>query len=257
MNVELNGKTALITGGSRGLGQAMAKKFAEAGARVAIVGRRKNVLDEARRSIEQRATDAVAAFSYDLATADACAALHADVVSALGPVDVLVNNVGGARARPFLDNTDEEFQADLDIKLFPAIRLSRLVIPQMRERKWGRILNTLATLARHPYANTLPTSATRAAGLALTKALSHEFAGDGILVNALLVGFIESEQLGKMIERAPDAEAARSSLENSVPMGRLGRAEEFANMACFLASGEASYITGCAINVDGGLSPVA
>ena len=134
--------------------------------------------------------------------------------------------------------------------------MARLALPHMREQKWGRIVNTLATAARHPPAKSLPTSATRAAGLAFTKALANEFGPDGVLVNALLVGVIESEQMANMLARAPDPDAARASLDERVPLGRMGEAEEFANMACFLASDHASYINGCAINVDGGMSPV-
>ena len=256
MDIRLNGKTALITGGSRGLGQAMAERFAEAGARVAIIARRPDVLEEARQSIEKRAKDKVAAFSYDLTDAAACQAAHAETVSALGPVDILVNNVGGHRSLPFLDADVEQFEADMTIKLYPAIRLAQLVIPQMREQKWGRILNTLATAARHPPAQSLPTSATRAAGLAFTKALANEFGQDGILVNAMLVGIIESEQIHNNIAKAPNPDEIREMLINRIPLGRLGKAEEFANMACFLASENASYINGCAINVDGGMSPV-
>ncbi len=256
MEVQLDGKTALITGSSRGLGQAMAQRFAEAGARVAMVARREDVLEEARLDVEKRARDKVVAYSLDLSSASACEELHANVVSALGPVDILVNNVGGARARPFLEVSDEFFQEDLDIKLFSAIRLSRRVLPQMREKRWGRIINVLATMARHPPAKSLPTSATRAAGLALTKVLANEFTPDGVLVNALLVGLIESEQVENMIDSAPDPDAMRNAMVRSVPLGRLGQPEEFANLACFLASDRASYISGCAINVDGGMSPV-
>lgn len=256
MEVSLKGHTALITGGSRGIGQAMAERFAAAGARVGIIARRPDILEEALKSVSRPATDKVAAFSHDLSTTAACRSAFEDVVGALGPVDILVNNVGGQRAMPFLKAADEDFEADLNIKLFPAIRLSRLALPYMREQKWGRILNTLATVARHPAAGSLPTSATRAAGLAFTKALASEFGPDGVQVNALLVGLIESEQIQNMISKAADPEQLRVDLTQQIPLGRLGRPEEFANLACLLASDHGSYINGCAINVDGGMSPV-
>jgi len=142
-------------------------------------------------------------------------------------------------------------------KLFAAIRLTRLVWPQMKERRWGRIINVLNIGAKAPRGGSAPTSITRAAGMALTKVLSHEGAPHNVLVNALLVGFIEADQHVQAAKKAgielKDYVAARAK---EIPLGRIGRAEEFANIACFLASDAGSYITGTAVNVDGGRSPV-
>jgi NAD(P)-dependent dehydrogenase (short-subunit alcohol dehydrogenase family) len=177
----------------------------------------------------------------------------------LGPVDIPVNNAGKAEARPFEDVSDAIWQADLDLKLFAAIRLTRLVWPHMKAQRFGRIINLLNTHAKTPAANTAPTSVTRAAGMALSKVLAGEGAPHNILVNALLIGRIVSDQ----IRRGHAASDGSLSLEEFIaragarlPMGRMGEARECASVALFLASDAASYLTGCAINMDGGLSPV-
>ena len=253
MEVRLDGRTALITGGSRGLGRAMAIRFAESGARVAIAARRPEVLDETRREIEAVAQDKVFAVPFDAYDPGAFEPVHRAVVEALGPVDILVNNAGTRAAKPFLEVDDAAWQSDLDLKLFAAIRMSRLVLPAMRERGWGRILNTLAIQAKAPPPKTSPTSISRAAGLALTKVLAAEFAEHGITVNAMPEGLIESDQINEVMETEAGAlERAR----RRIPAGRLGKAEEFADLACFLASDRAAYLNGVAVNVDGGLSPV-
>ena len=260
MDTSLTNKTALITGGSLGLGLAMAKHFYSAGANVAILARRPEPLIEAAAEIAEQDGDGnVAYFACDVTDPTAVIATHNGVVERFGPVDILVNNAGQSAAKPFSQITDEEWQADLDLKLMAAIRLTRLVWPNMQAQQWGRVLNLLNVYAKTPDANTAPTSISRAAGMALTKVLSAEGAADNILVNALLIGFLESDQ----IRRRHDASGSNDSLEEFIakagerlPMGRMGRAEECADLALFLASERGSYITGCAINMDGGLSKV-
>jgi NAD(P)-dependent dehydrogenase (short-subunit alcohol dehydrogenase family) len=176
---------------------------------------------------------------------------------AFGKVDIVVNNAGTSRTSPFEGLTDEMLQGDLDQKLFAAVRLTRLAWPQMKERRWGRVINVLNIGAKAPRAGSAPTSITRAAGLALTKVLAGEGGPHNILVNALLVGFIASDQHVQTAKRTGVAlEDYVSARAKAIPLGRIGRAEEFANIACFLASDAGSYITGSAINVDGGSSPV-
>jgi NAD(P)-dependent dehydrogenase (short-subunit alcohol dehydrogenase family) len=180
----------------------------------------------------------------------------------LGRIDIVVNNAGQSRTGAFESITDAIWQDDIDLKLFAAIRLTRLVWPQMKERKWGRVINVLNTGAKAPKANGAPTHVTRAAGMALTKVLAGEGAPHGILVNALLVGLIVSDQIARG-HAALVAKGQNISLEEHIartgapiPLGRMGKAEEFAAMACFLASEQGGYITGTASNVDGGASPV-
>ncbi|NCF34153.1 MAG: SDR family oxidoreductase [Proteobacteria bacterium] len=260
MDTSLNNKTAIITGGSLGLGLAMAKHFYAAGANVAILARRMEPLEKAAAEIAQENSDgAVAHFACDVTDPKAVIATHQAVIERFGPVDILVNNAGQSAAKPFSQISDEEWQADLDLKLMAAVRLTRLVWPNMQERKWGRVINLLNVYAKTPDANTAPTSISRAAGMALTKVLSAEGAADNILVNALLIGFLESDQ----IRRRHEASGSNDSLDDCIakagerlPMGRMGRAEQCADLALFLASERGSYITGCAINMDGGLSKV-
>jgi len=259
MEVRLDGRSAIVTGGSKGLGLAIAKEFAASGADVAILARDPATLADAKGLIQQGAKGKVAAISCDVSKMAPIQAAYDQVMSEFGKIDIFVNNAGQSIRGPSEELTDEMWQADLDLKLFAQIRFCRLVFPQMKQRKWGRIISVLNIGAKAPGADSAPTSVSRAAQMAFTKALSHEGAPHNVLVNSLHVGVIVSDQ----IKRRYDRERPNVSFEQyvaqagrSVPMGRMGRAEEFANVATFLASDAASYVTGCAINVDGGRSPV-
>jgi len=260
MNILLDGRTALITGGSLGLGRAMGMAFAESGASIALLARRKEILEEAKREIAAKAPKAkIGIFPCDVRDSAALEQAHAQAVKDLGPIDILVNNAGTSRHGPFESITDAVWQEDFELKLFSAIRLARLCLPGMKQRRWGRILNVLNVGAKAPSAGGAPTQVTRAAGMALTKVLAGEGAPHNVLVNALLVGLIESDQWVQRHKKdAPDKplEEYLKQMGKSIPLGRMGRAEEFAAIACFLASDRGSYITGTAINVDGGRSPV-
>lgn len=265
MDVRLDGRAALITGGSAGLGKAMGLKFAQSGADVAILARRPETLEEARAEIgvAGAASGSGRAFGYSCDVADAAALTDAfnKAVADMGKVDILVNNAGESRNGKFEDVTDEIWQADLDQKLFSAIRLARLALPGMKERRWGRIINVLNIGAKAPRPTSAPTSISRAAGLALTKVLAGDGAPHNVLVNALMTGLIDTDQWVRLhAATKPDqpyadfiADMAR---DRGIPMGRIGTAEEYANIACFLASDAGSYVTGTSINVDGGSSPV-
>ena len=259
MDVRMDGRRALITGGSQGLGFAMAKRFAESGADVAILARRKEQLEVAKHDIEGATKQSVWAYPCDVSRADQIAEMFVALERDFGTIDVLVNNAGSSQHGKFEELTDEAWQDDFDLKLFGAIRLARLVLPGMKQRRWGRIINILNIGARAPKPEGAPTQVARAAGLALTKILAGEYAPHNVLVNALLTGVIVTEQ----VKRRHEKFGAHRTLEERIaeegkkaPMGRMGTAEEYANMACFLASDAATYITGTAINVDGGLSPV-
>jgi 3-oxoacyl-[acyl-carrier protein] reductase len=256
MDISLAGRTAVITGGSKGIGFAIASSFAASGAEVAIIARGRETLDEAVKTLGSGGRRVVG-IQGDVAKAADIARAYDEAMKALGKIDIVVNNAGTSATGPFEKLTDEILQHDLDQKLFAAVRLTRLVWPQMKERRWGRVINVLNIGAKAPRGGSAPTSITRAAGMALTKVLSHEGAPHNVLVNALLVGFIEADQHVQAAKKAgielKDYVAARAK---EIPLGRIGRAEEFANMACFLASDAGSYITGDAINIDGGRSPV-
>jgi 3-oxoacyl-[acyl-carrier protein] reductase len=257
MDINLAGRTAIITGASKGIGLAVATRFAASGAEVAIIARGREALDNAVKIIAKSGRPRIAAIQADVAAAADLRRAYDEAMTQFGKIDIVVNNAGTSRTGAFEEITDEVWREDFDQKLFAAIRLTRLVWPQMKERRWGRVVNTLNIGAKAPRPRSVPTSVTRAAGLALTKVLAGEGAPYNILVNALLVGFIEADQHVRAAEKAGVAlEDYVSARTKDIPLGRIGRAQEFANIACFLASDAASYITGTAINVDGGRSPV-
>jgi NAD(P)-dependent dehydrogenase (short-subunit alcohol dehydrogenase family) len=241
----------------------MAKEFAASGGSVAILARKADALATAKAEVQKAAGKSnakVEAYSCDVAKAQPIADTWKKITADFGKVDILVNNAGISHAKSFDTVTDEDWQGDLDLKLFAAIRLARLALPGMRERKWGRIVNVLNIGAKAPNANSTPTSVSRAAGLALTKALSQENAPHNVLVNAMLVGLIESDQWQRRHKTVGNNQSYQQFLDGMakgrIPLGRMGKAEEFARMACFLCSDAGSFITGVAINVDGGASPV-
>ena len=261
MDCRMDGRVALITGSSRGLGRAMAIKFAESGAHVCIVGRREDQLKATAAEVNDAGTGKVCAVSADMWQAKDVERMVKTAEKELGPVDILVNNAGSSQRGDFLTLSDDDWRSDIELKLFGAIRACRLVIPGMQKRKWGRIINVLNTGAKATAPAGYPTAVSRAAGMSLMKGLAGEFAKDNILVNGLLVGRIESDQWLKRWEASNKEKTYDEFLldmakTQKLPMGRLGTAEEFANMAAFLCSDAGSYITGCAINVDGGLCPV-
>jgi NAD(P)-dependent dehydrogenase (short-subunit alcohol dehydrogenase family) len=259
MDVRLDGRTAMITGASKGLGLAMATEFAASGANVAILARNPDTLAEAKATASARARGKVETFSCDVSKADDIRQTFDAVIRTFGQVDILINNAGQSRAMPSEQITDEIWQEDLDLKLFAAIRLARLVWPGMKARKWGRIINVLNTGAKAPRANGAPTAVSRAAGMAFMKVLASEGAPHGILVNGMLVGLIDSDQHRRRHRREGanvSYEEFTAKLAANIPLGRIGRPEEFAAMACFLCSDLAGFTTGTAINMDGGASPV-
>jgi 3-oxoacyl-[acyl-carrier protein] reductase len=252
LELGLGGKVAIITGASQGLGRACAERFAVEGARLAICARRKDVLDRAAEEI-RRATGAdVLAHPADVTRPDEVEAFVAAVVARFGGVDILVNNAGTSAAAAFDQVDDRAWEADLELKLMAAVRFCRLVIPHMRRRGGGRIINVTTVGGKAPAARSLPTSVTRAAGINLTKSLANEYAADKILVNTVCLGLVKSAQWERRAKG--DLDAYYRDVARRVPLGRVGEAEEFADLVAFLVSERAGYITGAAINFDGGMS---
>jgi NAD(P)-dependent dehydrogenase (short-subunit alcohol dehydrogenase family) len=259
IEMKMDGRCALVTGGSKGIGYAAAMNFVKAGGHVAIVARRPDVLEESCRELQGHSKGKVVGIPGDVSKAEDCARVFATAEKELGQIDVLLNNAGTHSNGPFEAATDERWQQDFDLKLFSAIRLSRLAFPAMKARRWGRIINTLNSGAKWPRLHSAPTSVTRAAGMALTKVLANEGAEHNVLVNAVLVGFIQTDQWvrGHANEnKGRTYDEYIAEMGKRIPMGRVGTAEEFANMILFLASDAGSYVTGTAINVDGGFCPV-
>lgn len=261
MEISLKGRSALITGGSKGLGFATASRFARSGADVAIVARDPDQLDKAVTELRGLSTSRIEGFVCDVTKEADVTSAFAQVEAAFGKVDILLNNAGQHAHGQFEQLTDQQWQDDFDLKVFAPIRFMRLAVPGMKQRGWGRILNGVNIFAKAPKANTAPTCVSRAATMTLTKALAAECAPYNVLVNSLVIGILESDQMrrGYAASGSPlsyEEYMVEKAIALGIPMKRPGRAEDFANLACFLASDAAGYITGAAINVDGGMCPV-
>ncbi|MCX7152662.1 MAG: SDR family oxidoreductase [Proteobacteria bacterium] len=256
MELELEGRVALVTGGTQGIGRATAIRLAQEGAAVVIAARGREGLDAVAAQIGA-AGGKVAAVQADVAKAADCERLVGEVIKAFGRLDILVNNAGTSSTGEFESVTDETWREDLELKLFGAIRLARLAIPHMKQQGGGRIVNITTIGAKQPRARSMPTTVTRAAGLAFTKALSKEYAAHNILVNTVCIGLIRSAQQDAKAAKANlTAEQFYANLGKDIPLGRVGLPEEVANVIAFLASSAASYVTGSSINLDGGTSGV-
>jgi NAD(P)-dependent dehydrogenase (short-subunit alcohol dehydrogenase family) len=256
MDLELKGKVILITGGTDGLGLALAVQLAAEGASVAICGRDPDRLHLADAALREAGGDALAQ-KVDVTIPEQLAAFVDAAVARWGRIDGVVHNAGRASAGSIESVDDAKWESDFQLKLMAAVRLTRFALPQLRLRG-GAIVFTLALAAKTPGGASEPSSVTRAAGMALMKALSKELAPDGIRVNAVLIGLIESGQWVRAAAAADlelDEFYERFTKDSGIPLGRFGRAREFADLGCFLLSPRASYLSGAAINLDGGLSP--
>ena len=256
MELGLKGKVAIVTGGTQGIGRATAVLLAREGAAVAIAARGRQRLEQVAAEI-RAAGGRVAPVQADVSQAADCERLVAETLGAFGRLDILVNNAGTSATGEFAAASDEIWRADFELKLFAAIRLARLAIPHMKQQGGGRIVNLTNIGAKQPRAKSMPTTVTRAAGLAFTKALSKEFAPANILVNTVCIGLVRSGQHeAKAARTGVDVEQLYAAMGKDIPLGRVGRAEEVANVIVFLASDAASYVSGTSVNLDGGASAV-
>ena len=256
MELGLQGKIAIVTGGTEGIGKASAIEFAREGAKVAICARSAEGVEKTVAEIKRAGGDAYG-MAADMSRMEDIERFINAVVKHYGGIDILVNNAGTSARGAFLDIEDDTWHADIELKVFGAIRCTRLAVPHMKKQGGGRVINITISSAKQPGAESMPTSVSRAAGLAITKALSKEFAADNILVNTVCIGKIKSGQHDRRMARegvSPDAYYARES--KAIPLGRFGEAAEAANVIVFLASAAASYVTGTSVNLDGGTSGV-
>jgi 3-oxoacyl-[acyl-carrier protein] reductase len=249
----LEGKIAIVTGGSDGLGLATAERLAAEGAKVVICARREDHLRRAAEGISERTGGKVLAVRADVSIAADIEQLVDSALDRFGGVDILVNNAGKSAAAGLEEVSDDDWQDDLNLKVMGAVRACRRVVPIMRERGGGAIVNATIVGGKAPAARALPTSVSRAAGINLTKSLANEYAEVGIRVNTVCIGLLKSEQ---WVRRAgnKNPEDLYKELSLQVPLGRVGEAEEYADLVAFLVSDRAAYITGVAVNIDGGMS---
>ena len=254
VDLGLKGKVAAVTGGTDGIGRATALRLAQEGAKVAICARRQEPLDQTAAEIRKTGAEALAV-SADMGKAADVERFMKSVIERFGRIDILVNNAGTSRRGKFLELDDEAWDADLELKVFGAIRCTRLAVPHMKKHGGGRIVNITISSAKQPGAESYPTSVSRAAGLAITKALSKEFAPDNIRVNTVCIGKIKSGQHERRYTReGKSAEEYYRETSKDIPLGRVGEADEVANVIAFLVSDAASYVTGTSVNLDGGIS---
>jgi len=256
MDLGLKGKVVIITGSTEGIGRAAALKFAREGASVALCSRSQEKVDAAVAEIK-KAGGTVFGMAADISKADDIEKFINAAVKQFGRVDVLVNNAGSSQRGAFLETDDAKWASDFELKVFGAIRCTRLAVPHMIKQGGGRVINITNVAAKQPGAASGPTSISRAAGLALTKMLSKEFAPQNVLVNTVTIGKIKSgqhERTRKKLGLEPDVYFTK--VASDIPMGRMGETDEAADAIVFLASNMATYVTGTGINLDGGISGV-
>ena len=254
MDLGIQGKVALVTGGSRGLGRVAALSLAREGVNVAICGRTQSTLDSTVAEIEAlgvRGQGVVA----DVSDPDAMPGLNQAVVDGLGAIDILVNNAGGSRAREDLaDLPLDDFKAAFDLNLFGGFQLMREVIPHMRAQKWGRIIN-IASIYGREYGGNLAYMSAKAALIGATKHAALSLLTDGVLVNSIAPGSIEHpEGSWERFQNENPPEVVADFISRNLPLGRFGWPEPVGDLVAFLASQRADLITGSCIVVDGGQS---
>lgn len=256
MDLGLRDKVALVAGSSRGLGRAIAEELAGEGASLVLCARGKDALEDARAAIADRGV-AVGTVAADLSEQADVERVVATALERFGRVDVLVTNAGGPPPGPFESHSPAAWRRALRLNLESVLTLVRGVLPGMKERRWGRILNVTSIAVKQPVDGLILSNSVRAAVTGFARTLANEVAPFGITVNNLLPGYTRTERLDELAEsisasRGVSVDEARAGWEREIPMGRLGDPREFAALAAFLASERASYITGTSIQVDGG-----
>lgn len=246
MDLGIEGRTALVVAASKGIGRGIAEALAREGARVAISSRSEDSLRDAAEQIDGE----VRIFAADTGDLDRVRGLPREVAEALGPIEILVLNTGGPPPGGALDNSLEGWEAAFrSLVLAPRV-LAEAVVPGMRERGWGRIVNVSSTSIREPIPGLTLSNANRLAALGLLETLADEVAGDGITVNTVATGMFATERLA---DAQGSLEGAEEGARQRVPAKRLGRPDEYGDLVAFLCSERAAYLTGAVIPLDGGL----
>lgn len=257
MHLGLTGKVAMITGGSKGIGLQTALQLVREGAQVSICARDAVGLEQAKNFIYKETGQDVFTVVADMTNKADCARFVAETVTHFGQLDILINNAGSAAAQPFDEVLEDRWEQDVALKVFAAIHMMRVALPHMKIRG-GAIVNVTAIAGKAPEASSLPTSMSRAAGQALVNAASKDLGKYNIRVNTVCIGLIRSVQIEQIWEQShPELtwDEFSAKMGEDIPLGRIGHTEEAANVITFLVSDAASYVSGTAVNIDGGKAP--
>ena len=257
MDLGLKGRVAIVAAASKGLGLAVAQEFAREGADVAICSRNSAELEKAAAAIEKSSGRAPYWKAFDVTRYDDVRDFVAEVNKRFGRVDICVTNAGGPPSKKFLDTSNEEWRTAVDTNLMSAVYFAREVLPKMRERHWGRLITITSMTVKQPVDGLILSNSVRAAVAGLARTLANEFGADGITVNNVCPGYTQTGRLESLADKqAAEAGLSREKIfermSAQVPVGRIGRPEEFAALVAFLASERASYINGTTMAVDGG-----
>ncbi len=254
MDLGIHGKIALVAASSKGLGRAVAEELAAEGVNLVMCARGEETLRDTAASIRQSANVQVIDVPADVSKPEDAQRVIKAALDAFGRVDILVNNSGGPPSGPFESMTAEMWDSAVHLLLNSVVSLTRAVVPGMKERRWGRILNITSIAAKQPIEGLMLSNSLRAAVIGFARTLANEVAPFGVTVNNLLPGYTKTDRVKQLAAAAnkPGAGDIISKWEREIPMGRLGEPREFAALAAFLASDRASYITGSSIAVDGG-----
>jgi 3-oxoacyl-[acyl-carrier protein] reductase len=257
VDLGLRGKVALVTAASRGLGRAIAEELGAEGASLVMCARGKEKLDEAVESVRNSSGVQVLGVAADVSRPEDVTRLVRSAIGLFGRVDILVTNAGGPPSGVFESLGPEKWDDAVRLTLMSTINLCREIIPGMRQRKWGRVINVTSITVKQPVEGLMLSNSLRAGVTGFARTLANEVARDGITVNNILPGYTRTQR----VEELANATAQREGIsidevmnrqKSAIPMGRLGEPREFAALAAFLASERASYITGTSIQVDGG-----
>lgn len=257
MDLGLKGKVALVAAASQGLGRAVAEELGTEGASLILCARRENALTEVAESIGKKTGVSVICVPADLCVAEDIRRVVEKGVEKFGAIDILVTNGGGPPAGRFENFNRENWQQATDLILMSAIELTRLVLPAMKERRWGRILNITSIAVKQPVDNLILSNSLRAAVTGFARTIANEAGEFGVTVNNILPGYTLTERVEQLAQTVAEKESVspeeiKRRWEQEIPMKRLGTPEEFAALAAFLVSERAGYITGSSIAVDGG-----
>ena len=259
VNLSLEGRVAVVTGGSQGIGREIASLLAAEGADIVIAARRTEILEQAAAEIRTLGRR-VFSITADVATSDGPQEIAVAALAEFGRVDIVINNAGKGHNKPIDALTDDDWYASIDLNLMSAVRLCRALVPQMIDRSWGRIVNISTRVALEPDPYFAPYAAAKAALINFSKNLANAYSGDGVLTNCIVPGLIRSEAVEEAARQSAsetglsvDEVMARTLKRRPIPAGRLGEPRDIAGLVALLCSDHGSWITGACFTVDGGI----